>query len=167
MVETLRVGEIEITAVSDGVLRTSLDNLVGMDRGEAEQLVGSTDAGWLFIPVNNFLVQRGGSTILVDAGAGNTMQPTLGKLPASLRAVGIDPSAVTHVVLTHIHPDHANGLVDDAGAPQFANAEVVVPENEAAFWLGCAPDDEPENVRRNRARARINLAPYGGRVRRV
>jgi|SRR5215510_4785875 len=42
MVETLRVGEIEITAVSDGVLRTSLDNLVGMDRGEAEQLVGST-----------------------------------------------------------------------------------------------------------------------------
>jgi glyoxylase-like metal-dependent hydrolase (beta-lactamase superfamily II) len=167
MIVSMRVGDLEIKGLSDGILRTSLDNLIGMDRRQAEELVGPTDAGWLFIPVNNFLVQRDGDIILIDAGAGNTMQPTLGRLPANLRADGIDPRAITHVVLTHIHPDHANGLVDDAGAPHYPNANLIVHEKEAAFWLSPAPGDEPENVRRNRARAKINLAPYGDRVRRV
>jgi glyoxylase-like metal-dependent hydrolase (beta-lactamase superfamily II) len=167
MVVSVRLGELEVKALSDGVLRTSLDNLVGMDRRSAEDLVGRTDDGWLFIPVNNFLIQHDGNIILIDAGAGSTMQPTLGRLPANLRAAGIDPSAITHVVLTHIHPDHANGLVNDIGEPHYPNADLIVHEREAAFWLSSALGDEPENVRRNRARARINLAPYGGRLRRV
>src|SRR5919199_6352698 len=115
MAASIRIADFEITALSDGTLRTSLDNLIGMDRGQAEDLVGGTDAGWFFIPVNNFLIQHDRNAILIDAGAGNTMQPTLGQLPANLRAAGIDPSSISHVVLTHIHPDHANGLIDDAG----------------------------------------------------
>ncbi|MFL4968950.1 MAG: MBL fold metallo-hydrolase [Xanthobacteraceae bacterium] len=167
MAASIYVGELEIKGLSDGILRTSLDNLIGMDRRRAEDLVGRTENGSFFIPVNTFLIQRDGNTILIDAGAGNTMQPTLGRLPANLRAAGIDPSAITHVVLTHIHPDHANGLVDDAGAPHYPNAEIIVHEKEAAFWLAPGPGDEPENVRRNRARAKINLTPYGDRLRRI
>jgi len=109
-----RVGELEIRGLSDGILKTSLDLVLGVDRAQAEQLVGGSQDGSLFIPVNNFLLQREGKTILIDAGAANTMQPTLGKLPDNLCAIGIDPQSVTHVVLTHLHPDHANGLV----APQ-------------------------------------------------
>ena len=30
-------------------------------------------------PVNNFLFERDGRIVLIDAGAGNTMQPTLGR----------------------------------------------------------------------------------------
>ena len=52
---------------------------------------------------------------MIDAGAGNTMQPTLGKLPDNLRKAGVEPAAVTHILITHLHPDHANGLVDDNG----------------------------------------------------
>src|SRR5262245_60743792 len=167
MITTLRIGQLEVGAASDGRLKTSLDNLIGMDRARAEKLVGTTDAGSFFIPVNNFIIRRDGKTILIDAGAGNTMQPTLGRLPAELRGAGIDPSAVTHVVLTHIHPDHANGLVDDAGLPHYPNAEILVHEVEIAFWLAEPRGAEPENVARNRARARVNLAPYSGRLRRV
>ena len=60
---------------------------------------------------------------MIDAGAGNTMQPTLGKLPDNLRAAGVEPGAVTHIVMTHLHPDHANGLVDDAGNPHYPQAD--------------------------------------------
>jgi hypothetical protein len=53
-----RVGELEIRGLSDGILKTSLDLVLGMDRAQAEQLVGGTQNGSLFIPVNNFLPQR-------------------------------------------------------------------------------------------------------------
>ncbi len=95
------------------------------------------------------------------------MQPTLGKLPDNLRAAGIAPSAVTHIVITHLHPDHANGLVDDAGNPHYPNAEIVVHEIEAEFWLRPDVANDEARVKGNRARTRINLKPYLDRMRRV
>jgi glyoxylase-like metal-dependent hydrolase (beta-lactamase superfamily II) len=163
----MRIADLDIKAVSDGQLKTSLDNLIGLDRARGEELAGPTEDGVFFIAVNCFVIARDGGVILIDAGAGTTMQPTLGRLPDNLRAAGIDPSAVTHVVLTHIHPDHANGLVDESGAPHFPNAEIVVHEEEVAFWLTPARGPEPPNVARNRARAGVNLAPYRERLRTV
>jgi glyoxylase-like metal-dependent hydrolase (beta-lactamase superfamily II) len=163
----MRVGDVEVQGLSDGILRTSLDLVIGMERAQAESLVGGTQNGSFYIPVNNFLVRRAGRTILIDAGAGNTMQPTLGKLPQNLRAAGIEPAAVTHIVITHLHPDHANGLVDDAGAPHYPNAEIVVHASEADFWLRPDAADDEGRVKGNRARTRINLKPYLDRVRRV
>jgi glyoxylase-like metal-dependent hydrolase (beta-lactamase superfamily II) len=162
----LRVGELDVEGLSDGILKTSIDLVIGMERALADQLVGGTQDGSLFIPVNNFLLRRDDKIIMIDAGAGNTMQPTLGNLPDNLRAAAIDPHAVTHIVMTHFHPDHANGLVDDAGKPHYPNAEVIVHEIEADFWLR-SDDNAPERVKANRARTKINLAPYLDRLQRV
>ena len=153
--------------LSDGTLPTSVDKVVDMDAVEVERLVGGTDNGTFYIPVNNFVIRRGGKVIMIDAGAGNTMYPTLGRLPGNLRAAGIDPNAVTHIVITHLHGDHANGLVDDAGNAHYPNAEIVVHEIEADFWM--APDgaNDPDKVKGNRARTRINLKPYLDRIHRV
>src|SRR5579864_2549280 len=133
---SMRLGDVEVQGISDGILKTSLDFVIGMGRAVADKLVGGTDNGSLYIPVNNFLFRRDGKTILIDAGAGNTMQPTLGKLPENLRKGGVDPASVTHILITHVHPDHANGLVDDNGAPHYPNAELLVHETEFDFWLG-------------------------------
>src|ERR1700752_2075028 len=96
----MRLGDVEVQGLSDGILKTSLDLVIGLERATAEQLVGGTKdgAGELYIPVNNFLIRRDGRVILIDAGAGNTMQPTLGKLPENLRAAGVPPESVTHIV---------------------------------------------------------------------
>ena len=163
----MRVGDIAVEGVCDGFLKTSLDLVIGMDRELSERLVGGTEDGSLYIPVNNFVVRRGDQVILIDAGAGNTMQPTLGRLPGNLAQAGIEPAAVTHILLTHIHPDHANGLVDDAGQPHYPNAEILIHEAEADFWLGPPAGQEPEKIARNRARAGVNLAPYRERLRRL
>src|SRR2546430_2540071 len=110
-----KFGDIEVTALSDGVLATSLDVVLGMDRAEVRRLAGTTDGDGVHIAVNAFLLKLQGRWALIDAGAGNSMGPTLGKLPEHLRAFGVAPEEIAAVFLTHIHPDHSNGLVDDAG----------------------------------------------------
>jgi glyoxylase-like metal-dependent hydrolase (beta-lactamase superfamily II) len=167
MTQVFRVGDLEVMALSDGMLKSSLDFVLGMERPQVDALVGATTDGSLFIPVNNFLFRRGAATVLIDAGAGNTMQPTLGKLPANLKAAGIDPSDVTHIVLTHFHPDHANGLVDDAGAAVYPNAEILVAAQEFDFWMAENDGSEADKVKRTRARNRINMKPYLTRTRRM
>src|SRR4029453_14596258 len=103
---------------------------------------------------------------VIDAGAGNSMGPTLGKLPESLRAFGVAPEEIAAVFLTHIHPDHSNGLVDDAGPAVFANAELILHEAEARFWLDRdEASGESERIRRNIAKAAVATAPYRSRMR--
>jgi len=50
-------------------------------------------------------------------------------LPAQMEKAGIDPAAVTHVVLSHLHFDHAGS------AERFAQAELVVSRDERAEAL--------------------------------
>ena len=167
MEPVFRIGDLEVKAFSDGILKTSLDLVLNMDRAQATQLTGADDKGALYIPVNNFVFQRDGKTILIDAGAGNTMQPTLGKLPENLRKGGIDPASVTHILMTHIHPDHANGLVDDDGAPHYPNAELLVHETEMDFWLDPKQAGAHDKTKGMHARAGIDLKPYLSRIRRM
>ncbi|HVY57291.1 MAG TPA: MBL fold metallo-hydrolase [Xanthobacteraceae bacterium] len=167
MARIIRIGDLDITCVSDGILKSSLDFVLGMEREEARRVSGAGEDGVLAIPVNNFVFRRGDATVVIDAGAGNTMQPTLGRLPQNLRAAGYDPAAITHVVLTHLHPDHANGLVDDDQRAIFANAELVVHETEFDFWMRENDGSETEALQRTRARNKINVAPYRDRVRRM
>ena len=88
--QTKKVGDIELTALSDGRLATSLDVILGMDRAEAARLSGAT-GGDLHIAVNAFLLKLSGRWALIDAGAGNSMGPELGRLAENLRAFGVAP----------------------------------------------------------------------------
>jgi len=167
MTQVFRVSGFDVKSFSDGILKTSLDFVLGMERAQSEELVGRTADGSLFIPVNSFLFKRGAATVLIDVGAGNTMQPTLGKLPSNLKAAGINPAEVTHIILTHIHPDHANGLVDDYGGAVYPNAEVLVHAQELDFWMAENDGSESDVVKRVRARNKINMKPYLERIRRM
>src|SRR6266513_3066867 len=112
---TKKIGDITVTAVSDGVLAAPLDVVLGMDAAEIARLAGKKPGEALHISVNAFLLERAGEWALVDTGSGNTMGPTLGNLPDNLRALGVAPEQIGTIFLTHLHPDHSNGLVDDAG----------------------------------------------------
>src|SRR5262249_38719519 len=153
------IGDIEVITVSDGVLNAPLDVVLGLDKIEVERMTGRSGA--LPISVNAFLLRRAGKWALVDTGSGNTMGPTLGKLPANLRALGVAPEAIETIFLTHLHPDHSNGLVDDAGNAVFPDAEIVLHETEAAFWLDRDPASAAsERVRNNMLKAAVTTKPY-------
>lgn len=82
----------------------------------------------------------------------------------ALREVGVAPEQIAHVIVTHLHFDHAAGLTRlDAGGkavPTFANAEVFVQRRE---W-----DDALANrSTMNRTYLRDHLDPLADRVRLV
>ncbi|HEY6992278.1 MAG TPA: MBL fold metallo-hydrolase [Xanthobacteraceae bacterium] len=166
--QSRQVGDITVTAVSDGVLAAPLDVVLGMDKAEVAQLAGKTPDEPLPIAVNAFLLERAGKCALVDTGSGNTMGPTLGKLPDNLRALGVAPERIETIFLTHLHPDHSNGLVDDAGKAVYPNAQIVLHEAEAAFWLDRdEASGQTERIRRNIGKAAVTTRPYRGRMRTV
>jgi glyoxylase-like metal-dependent hydrolase (beta-lactamase superfamily II) len=163
-----QIGDITVTALSDGVLAAPLDVVLGVERTEIEGLAGRKPGELLPIAVNAFLLERAGRWALVDTGSGNSMGPTLGKLPQNLRALGVAPERIETIFLTHLHPDHSNGLVDDAGNAIYPNAQVILHETEAAFWLDRdEASGATERIRRNIAKTAITMAPYRERMRTV
>ncbi|WP_407529475.1 MBL fold metallo-hydrolase [Methylobacterium oryzisoli] len=141
----LRIGEIDVLVVSDGVLPLPTTML-------AHNAEPSVRAAWLdemFLPpdafdwpLNAVLVRSGGQTILIDAGLGldpDLHLPRAGQLVMRLEAAGIDLGCVTDVVLTHMHMDHIGGLLVD-GVKDRLNPDlrIHVAAAEVAFWD--APD---------------------------
>src|SRR5258705_12055441 len=114
----LKVGEIDVMVVSDGVL-----SLPGAMLGH--NVDPAVRAAWLedmFLPpdvlewaLNVVVVRSGGRTILIDAGMGAEFPdlPRSGQLIKRLEAAGIDLASVTDLVLTHMHMDHVGGLLVD------------------------------------------------------
>ena len=110
------MGEAKITIVSDGYLSLPTNGLgVNADPAEVQAFLAahylSTETNTSH--TNHLIVEIGGNTVLVDVGSGNRFVDTAGRLWANMSAAGIDPSSVTHVVITHAHPDHIWGIRDD------------------------------------------------------
>jgi glyoxylase-like metal-dependent hydrolase (beta-lactamase superfamily II) len=162
------VGEFTVTVVSDGVLNSNHDVILGIDKAETARLTGIPYGLPLPLDVNCFLIRHRDRLILSDAGSGHTMGPTLGKLPQNLRAIGVAPEAIDIIMLTHLHPDHSLGLIDEAGRDVFPNAELIVHTAEAVFWLDrAARPTDSERVTRNTKAQRTVTAPYRDRIHRI
>ena len=87
------------------------------------------------------LLRSGTDVVLFDAGAGPAFQPSAGRMLDDLAALGVDPADVTHLVLTHGHPDHLWGVVDDFEEALFPNAVHLIGEAEHAYWTDPATVD--------------------------
>ncbi|ATA24503.1 MBL fold metallo-hydrolase [Brenneria goodwinii] len=161
-----QVGDLTITAVSDGYLHASLDILSNIDPADASRMQESAGIqDHTAIHINCYLVRGGGRTILIDAGAGGVKQWG-GRLTTNLSLAGVQPSEIDAILLTHAHPDHVGGLTDASGEAVFPNAELIAHRREIAFWQ----DDgnlsrAPERARGNFLMARQAFDGYRDRLR--
>lgn len=161
-----KVGDLNISAVSDGYLHASFDFLANIDPADASRIqedAGITDQ--TAIHINGYLVRGSGRTVLIDAGAGGFKQWG-GRLKTNLLLAGIQPCEIDAILLTHAHPDHVGGLMEPSGEAVFANAELVAHHREVAFWQ----DDgnlsrAPERARGNFLLARQAFDGYRDRLR--
>ena len=71
------------------------------------------------------------------------------------------------MLLTHIHPDHAIGLVDAAAPRSFPNAELIVHEEEAASGSAASPRQARPSASAATSARPHATAPYRERMRSV
>src|SRR3546814_14936033 len=64
----------------------------------------------LHLSIQPLLVRGDGRVLLFDTGAGDVEWARGGRLPAPLRAAGVEPSQVTDVFIPHRPPAHVGGL---------------------------------------------------------
>lgn len=137
----LKVGDIDVLVVSDGVLPLPTQ-MLGHNADPADR------AAWLkdmFLPQDAFdwalnvvVVRSGGKTILIDAGLGSDPDlnlPRAGQLIKRLEPAGIDLGSVTDLVLTHMHMDHIGGLLVDGVKERLRkDLRIHVAAAEIKFW---------------------------------
>jgi glyoxylase-like metal-dependent hydrolase (beta-lactamase superfamily II) len=141
----LKIGEIDVMVVSDGVLPLPTKML-------GHNADASTRSLWLkdmFLPQDAFdwslnvvVVRSGSQTILIDAGLGldpDLNLPRAGQLVRRLEAAGIDLASLTDVILTHMHMDHIGGLLVEGVKDRLRpDLRIHVAAAEVKFWE--APD---------------------------
>ena len=136
---TFQFGEFEVTVLSDGMFPLPVSTLAPMaDPDELKALLEQAGADTVRRDhvVNVTAVRRGNELVLIDTGGGMNFMETTGLLVDSLEVAGIDPAAVTKVVLTHAHPDHVWGVIDDfEEAPRFPNAGYAIGAAEWDYWM--------------------------------
>ena len=135
----MKVGNVEVIALNDGITRRPLGEefVKNAPLAEVRALLASQNlpTDYIDVPYTPFLVVTGTRKILIDTGLGEFGGPTTGKLLDSLRAAGMQASDIDTVLISHFHGDHINGLRNKAGEWTFPKAKVMVPAAEHAFWM--------------------------------
>jgi glyoxylase-like metal-dependent hydrolase (beta-lactamase superfamily II) len=138
----VRMGAMEVITINDGVLRRPLgaDFVRGVPLDEVKALLASQNlpTDYIDVPYTVCLIVLEGKRYLFDTGFADNGPPTTGRLVANLAAVGFSPADIDHVVISHFHGDHINGLRRKDGSLVYPKAQIHVPVAEHAFWTDSA-----------------------------
>jgi glyoxylase-like metal-dependent hydrolase (beta-lactamase superfamily II) len=137
-----KVGTIECTSINDGARSFPLPDKWVTNVSKDEALAAAEAAympkGMVTVPFNPQLINTGGKLVLLDSGNGAAVyEPTkgaAGRLMQNLAAAGIDPKSIDMVIMSHLHPDHTNGIRNADNSMAFPNAEIMVPAVDWVFW---------------------------------
>ena len=133
-------GGITVRVVRAGWFRPDAGGFFGVvPKALWSRFVEADERGRILCRLNLLLVDVGTRRVLVETGTGSRMSDkdrdikgVEGGEPAeALRAVGEDPASIDYVVVSHLHYDHAGGMLGPDGRPAFPNARYVVQRDEA------------------------------------
>ncbi len=140
-------GGTTIALIQAGVFTTDAGTILGpVPRQMWEHLVADEldPDHRLTQALNCLLIETPSGRVLVETGVGERMDDhhraqrgVRGEaiLP-SLRTAGFDPVSVDFVALSHLHFDHAGGLLTASGEYAFPRARIVAQADEWDFALG-------------------------------
>jgi glyoxylase-like metal-dependent hydrolase (beta-lactamase superfamily II) len=168
-----KVGDFEVTVVTDGMNTNPLSDAYVSNAPKADvnavleaDFLAKDKVTHAYTPV---VINTGSKLVAIDTGLGLGMfeqsKGAVGQYHSNLQAAGIDRNAVDVVIISHFHGDHINGLVGPENKPAFPNAEVMVPEGEAAFWADESNATKlPEPIRPQMGNVKRVMGIVGGKV---
>jgi glyoxylase-like metal-dependent hydrolase (beta-lactamase superfamily II) len=138
-----KVGSIECTSINDGARSFPLPDKwvtnVSKDAALAAAEAAYMPKGMVTVPFNPQLINTGAKLVLLDCGNGvSVLEPTKGQAGRTLQnlaAAGVDPKSIDIVIMSHLHPDHTNGIRAADGSMAFPNAQIMVPAKDWEFWM--------------------------------
>lgn len=138
-----RVGDAAITLLNSGMLVYDMADGLALPQPAWPPAYAADFATPLQVPMLAVLVQTPQTTLLVDAGSYDLEPDSPMRVPGytpppaihdQVRDLGVDPARIEHLVITHLHLDHYNGLTEARAGKRelcFPNAAVYV---GAADW---------------------------------
>ena len=138
-----KVGSFECTSINDGARSFPMPDTFVKNVPKEEALAAAEAAympkGMVTVPFNPQLINTGSKLVLIDCGNGiANFEPSkgaVGRTLQNLAAAGVDPKSVDVVLMSHLHPDHTNGIRALDGSMAFPNAEIMVPAKDWEFWM--------------------------------
>jgi glyoxylase-like metal-dependent hydrolase (beta-lactamase superfamily II) len=142
----VKLGDLDLWIVSDGEFRLDGGAMFGVvPKVMWEKAKPADERNRIRVTTNCVLVRRGSDLLLVDTGLGEKHDPKFEdqfgfevgarRLPDAIRALGFELGDVTHVLLSHLHFDHAGWNTRLAGervVPTFPNARYWLERGELA-----------------------------------
>jgi len=140
-----RIGAFTCTVVSDGLMEMgpARTNFPDADPAEVDALLEDhyLSPDNVVLNQNLLIVDTGQILVLFDTGVGinaefgrKTFGSQTGLALTNMRAAGIDPADIDVIAITHAHPDHCWGLIDDEGNKLYPNARVAVSREDFDYW---------------------------------
>jgi glyoxylase-like metal-dependent hydrolase (beta-lactamase superfamily II) len=141
------LGNYQITSIYDGYATGDVSSYFGQETQKTEDVWRNTFSDtfvkdgktMIKAPSNLFLINNNKELILIDAGSGNSLEKSMGLAPKNIALSGYKTKDVDKILLTHAHPDHANGLTVD-GKMIYPNATVYLNKADYDFWIKVTPN---------------------------
>jgi glyoxylase-like metal-dependent hydrolase (beta-lactamase superfamily II) len=138
-----KIGSFECTSINDGARSFPMPDTFVRNVPKEQALAAAEAAympkGMVTVPFNPQLINTGSKLILIDCGNGiANFEPSkgaVGRTLQNLASAGVDPKSVDVVLMSHLHPDHTNGIRALDGSMAFPNAEIMVPAKDWEFWM--------------------------------
>ena len=151
---TQQVGNVKVTWIQDVATQQSPD----IFPDAPESLIDSLSLQ-MGIPssISTFLVKTDSATILFDTGLGEKNS----QLPYLLDSIGVKPTDIRYLYLTHLHGDHIGGMMN-GDERVFPHAEVYVAQQEYEGWMQMANDKKTQVVKiMNAYKKQLHLFAFG------
>lgn len=165
-----KVGDFEVTTIFDGALAIPKVHPIFGKNQKIEDVKAYMAENHLpgdkmtisFTPV---IVNTGKEVVMFDSGYGEERRAKgAGKLAATLATAGFSPDQIDVIVITHCHPDHVSGLMEN-GKANFPNARYITGDVEYNFWSKKEHlESSSKNMVRRAKAVHGNLVPLAEKI---
>lgn len=130
-------GKTKITALLDGSIYLNPSMFKGLSDEQKNEILNKyyvDQSKGVQTSVNAFLINTDNQLIMIDSGAASCFGANLGSIYNNLKASGYQPTQVSSIFLTHLHPDHVCGISNN-GVANYPNATLNISKTEYDYWL--------------------------------